>query len=115
MNFAAIRISVGSVPPLLLGALRFLLPALPAIFLPPRPKIPWPLYLAYGMTISVGQFSFLFSAIHFGMTSGLASLVLPSQAFFTLLFAASWRPAAGPGPRPYFATVYGRGCCRAIQ
>ncbi len=46
MNFAAIRISVGSVPTLLLGALRFLLAALPAIFLLPRPKIPWRLYLA---------------------------------------------------------------------
>lgn len=90
VNFAAIRIGVGSVPPLLLGALRFLLAALPAIFLLPRPRIPWRLYLAYGMTISVGQFSFLFSAIHFGMPSGLASLVLQSQAFFTLLFAACW-------------------------
>ncbi len=90
MNFAAIRIGVGSVPPLLLGALRFLLATLPAIFLLPRPRIPWRLYLAYGMTISVGQFSFLFSAIHFGMPSGLASLMLQSQAFFTLLFAACW-------------------------
>ncbi|HOL64355.1 MAG TPA: EamA family transporter [Accumulibacter sp.] len=90
MNFAAIRIGVGSAPPLLLGALRFLLAATPAIFLLPRPPVPWRLYLAYGMTISVGQFSFLFSAIHFGMPSGLASLVLQSQALFTLLFAACW-------------------------
>jgi O-acetylserine/cysteine efflux transporter len=48
------------------------------------------LYLAYGMTISVGQFAFLFSAIHLGMPSGLASLVLQSQAFVTMLFAAVW-------------------------
>lgn len=52
--------------------------------------MPWQLYLAYGMTISVGQFAFLFSAIHVGMPSGLASLVLQSQAFFTMLFAALW-------------------------
>jgi O-acetylserine/cysteine efflux transporter len=74
----------------LLGALRFLLAAFPAVFLLRPPKVPWRLYLAYGMTISVGQFAFLFSAIHLGMPSGLASLVLQSQAFFTMLFAALW-------------------------
>ena len=44
--------------------------------------------LAYGMTISVGQFAFLFYAMYVGMPAGLASLVLQSQAFFTLFFAA---------------------------
>jgi O-acetylserine/cysteine efflux transporter len=42
------------------------------------------------MTISVGQFALLFSAIHVGMPTGLASLVLQSQSFFTMLFAAWW-------------------------
>ena len=90
LNFAVIKTGVAEVPPLLLGALRFLLAAFPAVFLLRPPKVPWRLYLAYGMTISVGQFAFLFSAIHLGMPSGLASLVLQSQAFFTMLFAALW-------------------------
>ena len=90
VNFAVIKTGVGEVPPLLLGALRFLLAALPAVLLLRPPKVPWRLYVAYGMTISVGQFAFLFSAIHLGMPSGLASLVLQSQAFFTMLFAALW-------------------------
>jgi len=90
VNFAVIKTGVGEVPPLLLGALRFLLAALPAVLLLRPPKVPWRLYVAYGMTISVGQFAFLFSAIHMGMPSGLASLVLQSQAFFTMLFAALW-------------------------
>jgi O-acetylserine/cysteine efflux transporter len=90
LNFAVIKTGVAEVPPLLLGALRFLLAACPAVFLLRPPKVPWRLYLAYGMTISVGQFAFLFSAIHLGMPSGLASLVLQSQAFFTMLFAALW-------------------------
>lgn len=90
VNFAVIKTGVAEVPPLLLGALRFLLAACPAVFFLRAPKVPWPLYLAYGMTISVGQFAFLFSAIHVGMPSGLASLVLQSQAFFTMLFAALW-------------------------
>jgi O-acetylserine/cysteine efflux transporter len=85
-----IKVGVAGVPPLLLVALRFLLAAFPALLLVRAPKVPLRLYLAYGMTISVGQFSLLFSAIHLGMPTGLASLVLQSQAFFTMVFAALW-------------------------
>jgi len=52
--------------------------------------VPLRLYLAFGLTMSVGQFAFLFSAIHVGMPSGLASLVLQSQSFFTLLLTVLW-------------------------
>jgi O-acetylserine/cysteine efflux transporter len=90
MNFVVIKAGVAEVPPLLLGALRFLLAAFPALLLLRPPRVPLRLYLAYGLTISVGQFAFLFSAIHLGMPSGLASLVLQSQAFFTLVLAAVW-------------------------
>lgn len=90
VNFAVIKTGVADVPPLFLGALRFLLAAIPAIFLLRPPKLPLRLYLLYGMTISVGQFAFLFTAIHIGMPTGLASLVLQSQAFFTMIFAAMW-------------------------
>jgi O-acetylserine/cysteine efflux transporter len=90
LNFAVIKVGVAGIPPLLLGALRFLLAAFPALLLVKPPKVPWRLYLAYGLTISVGQFAFLFSAIAAGMPSGLASLVLQSQAFFTLVLAAWW-------------------------
>lgn len=90
LNFVVIKAGVAEVPPLLLGALRFVAAALPAVFLFRRPQVPLRLMLAYGLTISVGQFAFLFSAIHAGMPSGLASLVLQSQAFFTMMFAAFW-------------------------
>ena len=78
-----------------MGALRFMLVATPALFLP-RPHIPLGWLLAYGLSISVAQFAFLFSAIALGMPAGLASTVLQSQIFFTLLFSAlflaeSWR------------------------
>ena len=86
-NFVVIKIGLQGVPPLLLGALRFLLVLFPAIFFIPRPRLPWRWLLAYGMTISLGQFAFLFYAMSAGMPAGLASLVLQAQAFFTLLFA----------------------------
>lgn len=50
-----------------------------------RPKIPLHLLLGYGLTISFGQFAFLFCAISLGMPAGLASLVLQAQAFFTII------------------------------
>lgn len=90
VNFAVIKTGVADIPPLFLGALRFILAAIPAIFLLRPPKLPVRLYLLYGLTISVGQFAFLFTAIHLGMPTGLASLVLQSQAFFTMIFAALW-------------------------
>lgn len=90
LNFAVIKVGVAGVPPLLLGALRFLLAVFPAVFFLRPPKVPLRLYLAYGLLISVGQFSLLFTAIHVGMPTGLASLVLQSQAFFTLVLASWW-------------------------
>jgi O-acetylserine/cysteine efflux transporter len=90
MNFAVIKVGVAGVPPLLLGAMRFMLAAFPALLFFKAPQVPLRWYVIYGMTISVGQFAFLFSAIHVGMPSGLASLVLQSQAFFTMVFAGLW-------------------------
>ncbi|HZX51584.1 MAG TPA: EamA family transporter [Pseudomonas sp.] len=87
MNFVVIKVGLDDMPPMLLGALRFLLAAFPAILFIKRPQIPLRWLLAYGLTISFGQFAFLFSAMSLGMPAGLASLVLQSQAFFTLLFA----------------------------
>ena len=87
LNFVVIKVGLHDMPPMLLGALRFLLAAFPAVLFIKRPQIPLRWMLAYGLTISLGQFAFLFSAMSVGMPAGLASLVLQSQAFFTLLFA----------------------------
>lgn len=90
VNFAVIKIGLVGVPPLLLAALRFLLAAFPALLFFKPPEVPFRLYLAFGLTMSAGQFAFLFSAIHAGMPSGLASLVLQAQSFFTLLLTVLW-------------------------
>lgn len=88
LNFVVMKTGIAHVPPMLLGALRFLLAAFPAVLLVPRPALPLRYWLAYGCTASLGQFAFLFSAMAVGMPTGLASLVLQSQAFFTLVLAA---------------------------
>ena len=88
LNFVVIKFGVNEFPPLLLGALRFALVAFPAILFLPRPVISLRLLLLFGLTLCFGQFAFLFSAIAMGMPAGLASLVLQSQAFFSVLIAA---------------------------
>ncbi|RQH04188.1 EamA family transporter [Paraburkholderia dinghuensis] len=88
VNFVVIKVGLHGVPPMLLGALRFMLAAFPAVLFVKRPKIPLKWLLAYGVTISFGQFVFLFYAMSVGMPAGLASVVLQAQAFFTLGFAA---------------------------
>jgi len=87
LNFIAIKIGLRDVPPLLLGALRFLAATIPAIFILPRPPVSWKWLIALGLSINVGQFAFLFMGIQLGMPAGLASLIIQSQAFFTLAIA----------------------------
>lgn len=88
VNFVVIKLSLHDVPPFLLAGLRFALAAFPAIFFIRRPAIPLRWLVLYGMTISFGQFAFLFLALKLGMPAGLASLILQAQAFFTLLLGA---------------------------
>lgn len=88
LNFVVIKVGLHAIPPLLLAGLRFLLVAFPALLFVSRPKVPLSLLLGYGLTISFGQFAFLFCAIRFGMPAGLASLVLQAQAFLTILLGA---------------------------
>ncbi|WP_421512272.1 O-acetylserine/cysteine exporter [Enterobacter sp. JS8-1] len=88
LNFVVIKLGLHNMPPLMLAGLRFMLVAFPALFFVACPKIPLKLLLGYGLTISFGQFAFLFCAIKFGMPAGLASLVLQAQAFFTIILGA---------------------------
>lgn len=87
VNFVVIKVGLHGMPPMLLGALRFTVAAVPAVFFVRRPQIPWRLLVLYGATIQLGQFAFLFTGMYVGMPAGLASLVLQSQAFFTFVFA----------------------------
>jgi O-acetylserine/cysteine efflux transporter len=85
-NFAAMRIGLDSFPPLLLTALRFLLPALPVLWLA-LPAVRWPLLLAVAATWFMAQFTLLFSAMAAGLAPGIAAILDHTQAPFTILFA----------------------------
>lgn len=90
LNFIAIKVGLQDMPPLMLGTMRFLFATFPVLFFLPRPPVAWSWLIILGLTINVGQFSFLFWGMQAGMPAGLASLVMQSQAFFTLLVAVLW-------------------------
>ena len=96
VNFVALKWSVIEIPPFLLTGLRYLLAALPAVLIVPRPKMPLFLLLLYGTVIGTFQFGFLFVAIRLGLPAGLASLLMQTQAFFTFGLAV-WLLGERPG------------------
>lgn len=97
LNFVAIKWGVAEVSPFLLTFLRYLGCALPAVFFVRKPAVSWKILIAYGLTVGVLQFSFLFTAIRLGMPAGLASLVMQMQVFFTMGLAVLF---LGERPRP---------------
>ncbi|ROQ32472.1 O-acetylserine/cysteine efflux transporter [Streptomyces sp. PanSC19] len=87
VNFVVIEIGLDHFPPLLFSALRFLVAALPAVFLVGRPKVAWKSIVGVGLVLGVAKFGLLFTGMDLGAPAGLSSLVLQVQAVFTALFA----------------------------
>jgi len=83
-NFVVIKWGLADFPPLTFAALRFAFAVFPAVFFLKRPPVPiWNL-AAYGVLIGVGQFGMLYIAMTHWISPGLASLVVQTQAFFTI-------------------------------
>ena len=91
-NFVVMKLALGTLPPLLFGALRFAFALLPAVFFIRRPAVGWRALAAYGGLIGAGQFGLLYLAIggRGWIAPGLASLVIQMQVFFTVGLAIVW-------------------------
>jgi O-acetylserine/cysteine efflux transporter len=87
LAFVASRIALDEFSPDLMTALRFAIAALPCLFVR-RPKISWPLLIAISFTLFLGQFLAQAYGIARGVPVGLASVIVQSQALFTIAFAA---------------------------
>jgi O-acetylserine/cysteine efflux transporter len=83
-NFVIIKLSVEALPPILAAALRFLAAAIPAVFFIRPPKASFWLVVLYGLAFGFALYGFLNLALAWGMSAGLSSLVLQTQAFFTM-------------------------------
>ena len=101
-NFVVIKVGVTGVPPILLATLRFLFAAIPLVFFVARPpRAQWLWIGLYGLTLGTIKYSLVFSGMKLGMAAGVTSIVMQSQAFFTIIFAA-FLLRDTPNPRQIF-------------
>lgn len=89
VNFVVIKVGLREFPPIFFSALRFLAAAVPALFFVGAPKVAWRWVVAVALALGVAKFGLVFLGMAAGMPAGLSSLVLQSQVFFTVLFAAA--------------------------
>ena len=86
-NFVILKLRVEALPPILAAGLRFVAAALPAVLFIRPPKAPWQLVVGFGLAFGFALYGFLNLSIAWGMSAGLSSLVLQTQAFFTMALA----------------------------
>jgi len=86
-NFVVIKFGITAFPPFLFATLRFLASTVPWIFFIRRPAVPWRTLATVGVLLGAGQFGLLFFAMRRDITPGLASLLMQSQVFFTIVLA----------------------------
>src|SRR6201988_4868403 len=87
LAFVASRIALDEFSPELMRTLRFALSAIPCLFVR-KPDVSWPLLIAISFSLFLGQFLAQAFAIAHGVPVGLSSVIVQSQALFTIAFAA---------------------------
>jgi O-acetylserine/cysteine efflux transporter len=88
LAFVASRFALDELSPALMTAMRFAIAAAPCLFVR-RPKVSWTVLIAISSTLFLGQFLAQSWAIAHGVPVGLASVIVQSQALFTVAFAAA--------------------------
>ena len=86
LAFVASRIALDEFSPALMTALRFAIAAVPCLFVR-KPDVSWPLLIAISGTLFLGQFLAQAYGIAHGVPVGLTSVIVQSQALFTIAFA----------------------------
>jgi O-acetylserine/cysteine efflux transporter len=86
LAFVASRIALDELSPALMTALRFAIAAIPCLFVR-KPDISWTLLIAISGTLFLGQFLAQAYGIAKGVPVGLTSVIVQSQALFTIAFA----------------------------
>ena len=87
LAFVASRIALDELSPELMTALRFVIAAVPCLFVR-KPDVSWPLLIGISLALFLGQFLAQAYGIVNGVPVGLSSVIVQSQALFTIAFAA---------------------------
>lgn len=87
-GFIASRLVLNELSPELMTTLRFTIAALPCLFLR-KPGVSWPVLIAISFSLFLGQFLAQAYGIAHGVPVGLSSVIVQSQALFTIALAAA--------------------------
>lgn len=88
LNFIFVKLGLEEFSPLFLCAVRFLLASIPAVFFIKPPAVPFRLVAKYGLIMFALQFALMFSGMNAGMSPGMGSIIMQTQVFFSMFFAA---------------------------
>jgi O-acetylserine/cysteine efflux transporter len=86
LAFVASRVALDEFSPALMTAMRFAIAAVPCLFVR-KPDVSWPLLIAISGTLFLGQFLAQAYGLAHGVPVGLTSVIVQSQALFTVAFA----------------------------
>ena len=86
-NFVVMKVGIQEIPPILFVATRSLFAIFPLIFFIPKPSVSWRMIIGIGCFLGILTFLFILMGLHLGITGTLTSLVVQTQAFFTVIFA----------------------------
>ena len=87
LNFTVIRFGLDEFTPFAFAGWRFVLGALPVLFLP-KPAVSWKVLAGVGGFLFGGQFVFLFFAMQAGLPPGLSSVLVQLHGPLTAVIAA---------------------------
>jgi len=87
LGFVASKLALEELSPAMMTALRFGIAALPCLFVR-RPDVPWSTLVLISLTLFFGQFLAQSYGMAHGVPVGLTSVIVQSQALFTVAFAA---------------------------
>ncbi|MDP3158539.1 MAG: EamA family transporter [Reyranella sp.] len=88
LNFTVIRFGLDEFPPFAFATWRFVLCALPVLFVARPKNISWATLAGIGGFMFGGQFVFLFFAMQAGLPPGLTSVLVQLQGPLTVVLAA---------------------------
>lgn len=87
LNFVVIKWGLREITPFSLCFARFFFTSIPAIFFIKPPAAPFHKIATYGLIMFALQFSLLFIGMNVGMPAGMASVLLQTNVFFTMLLS----------------------------
>lgn len=85
-DFVVVKLGLDNLPPLFFASLRYFFAAIPFVFFLKRPQVSLKVYFLIGFVLIVHT-SMVFLGLRRGISPGLASILLETQVFFTMLLA----------------------------